>query len=403
MIFNMNESATLAATNIPMAEGYNCFDGAALALIDSASNEMSMFEAMIGADYRELQIQKESANGIVQEGAVAALHEASAKEIGNKVKELLTKLVAKIKAIFTSLFEKIEGLVRNDTKLVAKYKKSLLEKDLSNVKFKWAEVKKSAFDEELPEIKVSDDYKDSAADRVAVYLGCKQSEYAKTFKETHYGEVKSDATISDIGGIAAVCDFVSEYSKEIKALRIAIKQYENNVSAFVKNAKLSKTASKALDAGDDVVGEVNKTYQMAQAFQTASHMIARQIVAGAKFEYKQNKAAFMKAVGASGKGEEKSDTAKAMGEAAYLEMVQEAAEQEVEDVIDGAISNEELSDICNAALNVKDADVSDDPEKNVYDKVQHYSTSGSEVDTDGVIDTDYDSKEESYNFSAMLY
>ena len=83
----------------------------------------------------------------------------------------------------------------------------------------------------------------------------------------------------------------------------------------------------------------------------------------------------------------------------WLDKVLEAAEEEVTDVLDKAIdSNDEevdLSDLSQAGTEVQDADVSNDPEEDVYDKVGTYSQAEyvGDEDVDGYKDTDIDSND----------
>ena len=86
----------------------------------------------------------------------------------------------------------------------------------------------------------------------------------------------------------------------------------------------------------------------------------------------------------------------------YIDMVAEAACQEVEDVIQGAISDEELSKICAASKNVKDADVSDDYSKLTYGQ-DCYTPDRSNVKADGSIDTEINSKHESVDYGELFY
>jgi len=62
----------------------------------------------------------------------------------------------------------------------------------------------------------------------------------------------------------------------------------------------------------------------------------------------------------------------------WLDKILEAAEDEVDEVIASAIDSKDaqgIEDVNHASTAVKDAGVSDDPEKLVYDKVQTYSQS----------------------------
>ena len=95
MIFNSN--TTSLGSSIPMAEGYDCSCGVAQALIESARNDYQMFRAMLDIDARELQIKRES-SGVMRESQITVLKEATLSGIWEKIKELFSKLVAKIKA-----------------------------------------------------------------------------------------------------------------------------------------------------------------------------------------------------------------------------------------------------------------------------------------------------------------
>ena len=86
----------------------------------------------------------------------------------------------------------------------------------------------------------------------------------------------------------------------------------------------------------------------------------------------------------------------------YAEAAADVAANEVEDVINSALTSEELSKICNASKAVKDADVSDDPTKLTYGQ-DCYSDNGSYVRTDGSIDSNIVGKHESFYFGAPIY
>jgi hypothetical protein len=133
---------------------------------------------------------------------------------------------------------------------------------------------------------------------------------------------------------------------------------------------------------------------MAQAYQTAMLAAMQNSTTIATIEYKQNKAAFMKAVAANEKKLEES--------AVYAQAVAEAAEQEVEDVIGSALSDEEISQICSASDNVKDGDVSDDPDKLTYGP-DCYTANPTYTPVAGTVDTDIDSKSESAFFGKLFY
>ena len=88
----------------------------------------------------------------------------------------------------------------------------------------------------------------------------------------------------------------------------------------------------------------------------------------------------------------------------YAEVMAEAAAQEVEDVINGALSAEQITKNINiASKNVLDDGVSNDYFANEYDKCSTYTDDPDDGHVDGSVKTCYDSKHESYDFGSLLY
>lgn len=408
MIFSGNTTA-LGASTIPMAEGYDCSYGVSLALVESARNDLAMFQALVQADYKEMAICKES-TGVMQEGEIATLHEAVGGGIFKKIAELFRKLVAKVKAIFHSFMSKINGLTMKDKDLVKKYQGELARKsNLDKLEVKWRKVKSSG---EWNEFDVSaafnksEGWKEDSWDRVKYYLG-KDVDSVNEFVKEAVNECLEDedtVTLGSIGGWRAVASFISDYAKKSKTMQSNINKtttaLEKLVKEYDKAAGIAAGESvKDKDNGEKVaaVETANKEYDMAQAYQTAMLAYMQVNTQVSTIEYKQAKAAFMKAVAANGKKLEES--------AVYAQAVAEAAEDEVDNVIQSALSDEELSDLSAASTNVKDGDVSDDPDKLTYGPDCY--TDHPEVwdGTDGSIDSCIGGGkvEESAYFGKMFY
>lgn len=389
MIFNSNTTA-LSASTIPMAEGYDCSYGASLALVESARNDLAMFQALVQADYKEMAICKESA-GVVQEGEISTLHEAVGGGIFKKIAELFKKLVAKVKAIFHSFMSKINGLVMKDKDLVKKYEKELARKrnlDKLEVKFRKDTGKASSNLKDLDSFKGSEGWTEDSWDRVKVYLNGKDvgsvDEYTKEVINDCLEE-EDVVTLGSIGGWRAMAKEISDYSDVTKALEKEInartKELEKLVKEYDKKASEAIKASvedKDNEAKADAVVAANKEYDMAQAYQTATLAKLQAHQKYVTIQYKQCKAAFMKAVAVNEKKLEES--------AILLDAIAEAAEQEVDDVINSALSDEEISDLSAATVDVKDGDVSDDPDKLTYGP-DCYTANASMDDAEGTIDT----------------
>lgn len=407
MIFSGNTTA-LGATTIPMAEGYDCSYGASLALVEGARNDLAMFQALVQADYKEMAICKES-TGVVQEGEITSLHEAVGGGIFKKIAELFKKLVAKVKAIFHNFMAKINGLVMKDKDLVKKYQKELARKrNLDKLEVKWRKVKDSAnwdlFDV-AEAFKKAEGWAEDSWDRVKFYLGKDVDSVSEFVKEAVNDSLEDEDTLTlgEVGGWRAVANFINGYAAKSKTMQSNINKTTTALEKLVKD--YDKAAGTAADASvkdkDDeaktaAVATANKEYDMAQAYQTAMLAMMQACTQVSTIEYKQAKAAFMKAVAANEKKLEES--------AVLLDAIAEAAEDEVDSVITTALSDEEISDLSAATVNVKDADVSDDPDKLTYGP-DCYTDNASMDDAEGTIDTCIGGGkvEESAFFGEMLY
>jgi hypothetical protein len=398
MIFS-NNSTALGAGSIPMAEGYDCSFGPALALVEGARNDYAMFRAMLNVESRELQIRNESA-GYVTEGEIAALAEAAGAGIWTKIKELFSKLVAKIKAIFHNFMAKLNSLTKSDKEMVKKYEKEILRKtNIGNLEVKWRKVKTSPIEyistdevkgfESLE--KEAANWKEEADERFKFYAGVDPSEFEQENMDTYFDDEETLQVKEINGGIRGICSYLSAFDKKMSN----VTKFVNKITS--KLTKLVNEANKAADqkakdkASDDEIKTANHVYDMAVAYQDVTLKDCSVTMDAIKIEYKQNKAAFMKAIAANDKKLEES--------AVLLNAIAEEAEQEVEDVISGSIDDVDLTNTNNASTNVLDPGVSSDPDALVYADDPDYT----EADTAGTVDTNVNSREESAFFGKMLY
>ena len=189
---------------------------------------------------------------------------------------------------------------------------------------------------------------------------------------------------------------INDTNKEINKLNTRLEKLVNEYDKKAKDAAKASNEDRENKDKQDLLEDANKAYDMSLAYQTAiiGRMNALQQIM--TIHYKQCKAAFMKAVAANEKKLEES--------AVYLDAVAEAAEEEVENVIQSALSDEEISDLSAASTNVKDGDVSDDPDKLTYGP-NCYTNNANFDKADGCIDTDVTGVgkvEESY-FGKLFY
>lgn len=379
MIFN-NNTTVLGPSTIPMAEGYDCSYGTALALIESAKNDRVMFEAMLNIEAQELNIRN-SSNGYVAEGQIQALAEASLSGIWNKIKELLKKFIAKIKAIVHNFVAKIQSLFMKDKEFVKKYGNEVRRKsNIDKLEVKWRKVTKSPLTETIDKIgefkadAFSDKkWSDDREKRLAEFLDGKDfDDYEEYLMGTFFEDDEATTyEIGDVGGTTSIISYLEGYGKKAQDQERAINNFSSKIEAYVK--KFDTEANNKVKAEKDAEGDAkeaagkaleaaNHTYDMALAYQDATLKKNQIILDAIKIEYKQNKAAFVKAVSAN--------PDKLKENAILLDAIAEAAEDEVEDVIDGAINAvDTFEDSADSTENVKDADV-----KNDADDVEGYES-----------------------------
>lgn len=410
MIYD-NNSTSLGMINVPMAEGYDGNIGVADALIESARNDLNMFKRLVSVDVNEIRINNESA-GVVNESELMALKEASVSGILEKIKELFKKLIAKIKAIFHTFISKLNGLWMKDKDLVKKYQTEIQRKtNIGNLEVKW---RKHGKQDAIFDASVYLDI-NTAIDNVDKYWDSDPStrfeKFSNGISEGDIREEVIDNTFEDEetleikeipGGARGICNFLTNYSKKLKEFDRANKEKTKDIERAIKkldskykdykftNVKSSEDGAKQ----DEEVKSLNKQYDCATTYQSVVLKVIAAESECVKIEYKQHKAAFMKMVAANDKKLEES--------AIYAEAIAEAAANEVEDVIDSALSKEQISKICNASKNVLDGEVSDDPSKLTYGE-DCYTTNGSYVPTAGTKDSDIQGTKESFVFDDLQY
>lgn len=405
MIFD-NNSTMLGAADIPMAEGYDFQTGTARALIESAQNDYAMFKAMLAVDSRECQIRQESA-GYVTEGELTSLSEAAAGGIWSKIVALFKKLIAKIKSIFSNFIARITGLVAKDKTLVKKYKKQILAKGsaIDNMEVKFSEVIKDPLSTEvsITANKIEDVAKNWDSDRDKMVKAFLKKDDINDWKEYYHKSFFKDQETDKLSKFnlngASLVHYLETYDSRSKKIKDNLNKLTKSINSLINDAEKNvNTKADAVSHEDPntttEVDNANKAYQAAVVYQECEQIKSKALLDEIAFDYKQHKAAFMKAVTVN--------PDKLKEDAIYYDAVAEAAAQEVEDVISGAISKEELSQFNAASKNILDSDASDDPYANEYDKTSYYSTSP-DYTVSGSINTNINSRKESYDFGAPLY
>ena len=123
------------------AEPYSGFVGCYEAMIDMEHNNHVIFEALIQNDFKEAAYVNE---GNLEQAQI--VNEASIAGIKQGIKKFLKKVWAKIMGILNSFRAKIDKVImRDNVAYVKKYEKEVRKKDLSKMKYKYADPKDDGF------------------------------------------------------------------------------------------------------------------------------------------------------------------------------------------------------------------------------------------------------------------
>lgn len=350
MIFN-NNSTMLGASSIPMAEGYDCATGPALALYESAQNDYNMFKAMIGADFRELSIRNESAAGYVTEGEITSLHEAVGGGIFKKIVELFKKLIAKVKSIFHNFVARFRSLYMKDKDLVKKYSTEVLRKDnIEKLEVKWRKTTNEKASDMITKIVAveastyvntncndlwDEDQSKRNINACNKLFGLSVNDYSDFDEDLEKKFFEDDDPdtyeVSDLGGMRGIISIVSGYDSEFKKVEKSSSRYEKTIDKAIKT--FNDEADKAVkDEKLDTPNDATKKYDVAVSYQTVVLRGFSICLSAMTTNYKQAKAAFMKAITVNPK--------KLKESMIYAEAVADVAANEVEDVISSAVEKD---------------------------------------------------------------
>lgn len=263
-----NNRTTLSKYNgedIVANENYFGEIGACQIMIENAQNDQAVFDAVIRNDFTEAAL---SIKGSVEESAeLGAVLESGASGFIEKIKEFVQKVWAKIKGLFKSFFAKIDGVItRDNKKLVEKHKKAVLTKDLSKMKYKWAdptgelespssaaEIGKSAawilgdaLSKDFGKIESLTEKIDSG-DRLQELLGmavgsstCESSEFAKEYHDKCFKDEDSEEGLAN-GRLNEIMSILTESSKTLKAAKKMQGDIDKAFSNILKQVDKQRT------------------------------------------------------------------------------------------------------------------------------------------------------------------
>ena len=125
------------------AEGYNDMDvSAQVVMIENYENNLKLFEGGIVSDIQEAAMKINGADSY----EIISFNENVITDMLGKIKSMLMKLWAKIKAIFKGFMARIDSVfMKSGKSLVNKYKSVILKKDMTDFEAKWRKPKNSSY------------------------------------------------------------------------------------------------------------------------------------------------------------------------------------------------------------------------------------------------------------------
>ena len=379
-VFSRNRShlAGFDSSEIIANENYVGGVGAMQMVIEGYQNDHALFEAVLGMDFQEVAALNEGVE-------LEVFTEASISSLFDKIKEFVKKAWEKIKGIFKTFLAKLDGLIMKDNKaFVDKYRRAVTAKDLSRMKYKWADPKKgsanvididvitliqisvttvlndiSSYDEsqiKSTQEKMDDsDYLDNMLSNLVKETTDVKS-FAKDYKSILFEDEEKEeglksSRLLEIMGVLSERKIISNLEKlkgEIdKYFTKVLKQIDNISKDITKDAtgdkKTFDSTTKSINTSSDTgvkltyntkekaeinFNRVNLMQKYVSTYQTAMNMIVGRSIEEVKFHIAQCRRVFAQAV---------SYNPKAVKENAILiEAVGEAAEYELYSLIESA-------------------------------------------------------------------
>ena len=119
------------ASQIEPDDNYNAVTGCAMAYLESQQNDLALFNATIANDFQEVAALQEGYEVINEAGSISGIFE--------KIKQLLLKLIAKIKGIFKAFLAKLSATFGSNKDVYDKYVKQI------NKYYNWKDFKVKNF------------------------------------------------------------------------------------------------------------------------------------------------------------------------------------------------------------------------------------------------------------------
>lgn len=328
------------ATNIPVVEAdmrYHGSVGAQRILAECCQNDLAFFEGVIAGDFKTAVGIKE---GTILESEMQAITEGTISGFFGKLKEMVKKIWAKIKGLFKNFFIKINALCTGDNKkLVDKYKKEVLSKDLSKMKFKAAKATGKALDlSVLPaatsaievEADKETEFKEKYYGAMIGQSSCEADDFAKEAHAYMFEDDEEYTGLKEWGHtISEVITVLTNSSNVLKAAAKAQKDVDKNFADVLKD--LDKTekelikkvpADKTAEGDLAVLHNIQRGVNALSVLQTAGYSA---LVAAVKYDIAQCRRIFIKAA--------TFNPASVKEDAIFVEACCEVSDEAIEDAI----------------------------------------------------------------------
>lgn len=261
-VFSVNENhfGLGSLPEVEMNEAYTTGVDMAIALVECKQNEFAVLQAgikqdMIAAVTEDLEERE-------------AINEATASDVVNKVKEILKKLLEKLKSIFHSFMAKINSFFMDSQEMFKKYSGEIAKKNFSDFKLKVREFKREKFnkllstqvisatptaanisDEKLQDLMENDKLTEKALETVftkeanqALSIDDDLGNMEKEIEDYCFedAETKDDFTSSTIistdwiGGLLNTKKFIEDIEKNNKSMENGIQKMLNSIDKDIK-------------------------------------------------------------------------------------------------------------------------------------------------------------------------
>ena len=238
-IYSNNRSGVMEMAQVSMNEAYKNADIGTI-LAETEANDMAFFEAILYSDFNEIQGLRE---GTLLEAEAKKLNKESIKAFGDKIIVRLQGFLAKIKAMFRAVVEKIASYCTGDGKRIvaainahkAGWTGSIENVATYNVGHN-AFIVLSTIDKYVKDDGQSTDNKVL----ISQYLGNKvpgnDAITPKNYAKVALQAAKSVKTY-DASNIGELCDILTSSKGEIKNFKIHEKKVEESVNAIAKEVR----------------------------------------------------------------------------------------------------------------------------------------------------------------------